>query len=155
MDQAVHLHRAPDWYESELEQISKTEWRACVARHDDLMEAEGGPVRWTGHPAGAVVTLRWEDGRISVDDADPETCARLAMLATELGVTLQGDDLTVYGPDGQPVAEEDDDWPNVDVDELPDDVDMSLWETASEPAPWDPNRPTSRGDFIKGLFRRE
>lgn len=158
MSEWIHVHRAADWYESTLDPIPETEWRACVARSDDLAEEPHGEVRWTRHPDGVGVLLVWEDGRISTADADSPTRVRLAALALELRGLLQGDGSDLYGPDGEPVDDErDDHWVAADPNELPDDVpERDAWDEAVADAnPWDPSRPRSRGELLRGIFRRE
>jgi hypothetical protein len=154
-DQWLHLHRSEDWYESAFEPIPVEEWRACVDRHADLTPALEGAVTWKGHPGGQVVTLQWEDGRVTIDVCDEPTRIRMAALATELGVTLQSDDLTEIGPDGELILREDgSDWA-AGQDDTADEL-VDPWEELPDVPPvWDPTRATSRGEFLRGLFRRD
>lgn len=155
--QLLHLHRAHDWYESALEPIPEDEWRVCVARHDDLVDGDAGEVTWVGHPDGHAIAFGWEDGRISTDAPDGPTRVRLAQLAAELGASLQGDDLTLFGQDGEalPYDEGPAEWVDLDADDMPDEIVLDEpWEEPARPL-FDPTTPTSRGEFLRSIFRRE
>jgi hypothetical protein len=146
------------WFDSLGAPISESEWLGCVARNDDLDPTDDG-VLWRGHPDELRLELVWEEGRISADDLDEHVRRRLALLAAELGAELEGDDGTVYGPDGEPVEPENPTWPaDADIDDSEEEFTLEAgfddsWRGLAEV--WDPDRPTSRADFFRSFFRRD
>jgi hypothetical protein len=146
VSEQIHVHRSADWFESELQPIPRAEWDAYVAAHDDLVPALEQLIRWTEHPAGAEIDLAWMDGRIVSDNVDRPTRVRLARIAASLRGVLQGDDCEVYGSDGEPLIEHDAAAVLAEND--------AAAHAGGEPL-WDPSRPTSRGEFLRGLLRRE
>ncbi len=146
MSDEIHVHRAADWFESPFQPIERAEWEAYVNAHTDLVPWPDGTIRWTDHPAGTSVPLVWDDGRIVADNLDVPTRIRLARIAVAFQGVLQGDDCEVYGADGEPLVEDD---PALTEQAESDARDADLDRI------WDPDRPTSRGDFLRGLLRRE
>jgi len=133
----VHVHWASDWFDSDVRPIPREDWDAHVAEQEDLVAGRDGIVRWTGHPDGRDVRLEWELGRVSADEPDEATLARLAALADELAAIVQGDDCEHYDRAGRPVDETDD---------------ALAYRGHLAPSP---PRATSRADFLRGLLRRE
>lgn len=147
MSDQVHIHRAADWFESEFQPIPRAEWETYVAEHHDLALWPDGAVSWTDHPGARAVVLTWEDGRIVVDNLDAPTRIRLARIAAGLQAVLQGDDCEVYASDGDAL-----------LDDTPDHIVQAAYDatvTDESDRVWDPARPTSRGEFLRGLLRRE
>jgi hypothetical protein len=148
VSEELHVHRAADWFESEFQPISRPEWATYVTASDDLVPWADGTIRWTGHPDGTSVALVWQDGRIIVENVDGPTRVRLALVAAAFEGLLQGDDCEVYGPDGEPLVD--------------DEPFQAQREAAFTPRSdedldriFDPERPSSRAEFLRGLLRRE
>jgi hypothetical protein len=152
MSVLVHVHRSADWFDSDYAPIERWEWELHAAQTEDLEIDDDGTITWV-RPDGEALELTWLDGRIVVENRDRTTRARLALLAADLGAILQGDDCELYGPDGNVLD------PEAGAALVRSQSAARFTTTVSDDERderlWDPDRPRSRAEFLKGFLRRD
>jgi hypothetical protein len=108
----VHITRADTWTDSEEAPIAGDEWKAFVDAAQDLEWAHERPwanmevdlVVWTAVPDGSE-WLALLYGNIESKNPGEPFRARMYEIAAALSARVQGDDGELYGPDGQPLPD--------------------------------------------------
>lgn len=157
MSLLVHIHRSSEWFDSEHVPIGESEWKEYVEAQPDLVP-ERGTVLWSGHPDGQELELELMDGRIVVLNLDRVSRARLVAIAADLGCVLQGDDCEIYDEAGDPIEAEAFDSARSEEERpssFADAVEAADLEVEDDDPLWNPNRATSRADFLRGFLRRD
>ncbi|MCA9402344.1 MAG: hypothetical protein KC897_01070 [Candidatus Omnitrophica bacterium] len=108
----LHITRADHWSENRGREISREEWKACVAKDPDLAafpEMGEGFYRWTGPGRQASAGEAWlgyREGNIYTTYPDKDLYLKMLSLARDLRARLQGDDGEIYvQPDEYPGAD--------------------------------------------------
>jgi hypothetical protein len=123
MGYEVHITRAADWTGSRSLPITLFEWYSYLdsdpeMRRIDAAEAKttAGVMRfdseglsvWTGWSQhgvdGKQAWFDYDEGRISVNDPDPEIVCKLHAIARDLGARVLGDDGEAYDESGEVIA---------------------------------------------------
>jgi hypothetical protein len=98
----LHLTRASDWVEFELEPIALDEWLTFARESSGLIETteistgDGVPVFLLGADARSDPALYWSDGQVTVRGADEQHVPALVAEARTFAVHLVGDDGESY-----------------------------------------------------------
>lgn len=121
----VHITRRQQWFDSDKPEITIEEWLALVAS-DSEMRLDGSPeamlpdggtlrhedpslavwVRYSGHMVGRNMAWLWLwRGNIVAKNPDEEIRSKMWRLAQALHARVQGDELELYGSDGQPLED--------------------------------------------------
>jgi hypothetical protein len=116
----LHITRKENWYDA-VPEITLDEWLAYVdgdpeMRHDGVAEAPVGGGKtlrvvgegicvWTTYSGGDrgrdVSWLAWNRGNIIAKNPDQEIRRKIWAIAQFFGAQIQGDDLELYGEDGE------------------------------------------------------